>query len=162
MPAAKADLLGVDESGLPLRIGVVQVEVVMIGIFRPEALDVLIQAAAPADYRFAEISPRKLKKKQGEPLTFTLVENPDVAAAVGMSNSRFSTVFAQESGKTFTEYLTWLRIERAKELLQSSEKRSSQIALEIGYNDSHYFSYLFKKNVGMTPGEYRSEKQGGG
>ena len=80
----------------------------------------------------------------------------DVAAAVGMSNSRFSTVFAQESGKTFTEYLTWLRIERAKELLQSSEKRSSQIAFEVGFNDSHYFSYLFKKTVGMTPGEFRS------
>ena len=50
---------------------------------RAPEMDVLIQAAAPADYRFAEISPRKLKKKQGEPLTFTLVENPDVAAAVG-------------------------------------------------------------------------------
>ena len=86
----------------------------------------------------------------------------DVARAVNMSNSRFSTVFAQECGKTFTEYLTGLRLEKAKELLKNTDKRSSQIALEIGYNDSHYFSYLFKKNVGMTPGEYRSEKQGGG
>ncbi len=80
----------------------------------------------------------------------------DAAAAVGMSNSRFSTVFAQESGKTFTEYLTWLRIEKAKELLLTTDRRSSQIALEVGYNDSHYFSYLFKKNVGMTPGEFRA------
>ena len=83
----------------------------------------------------------------------------DAAAAVGMSNSRFSTVFAQECGKTFTEYLTGLRLEKAKELLKNTDRRSSQIALEVGYNDSHYFSYLFKKNVGMTPGEYRSEKQ---
>ncbi len=82
----------------------------------------------------------------------------DVAAAVGMSNSRFSTVFAQESGKTFTEYLTGIRLEKAMELLRTTEKRSSQIAFEVGYNDSHYFSYLFKKNTGLTPGEYRGQK----
>ena len=83
----------------------------------------------------------------------------DVAEHVGMSNSRFSTVFAQESGRTFTEFLTGLRLEKAKELLRETDKRSSQIALEVGYNDAHYFSYLFKKNTGMTPGEYRSRHQ---
>ncbi len=80
----------------------------------------------------------------------------DVARAVGMSCSRFSTVFAQENGKTFTEYLTRLRLEKAKELLRETDRRSSQIALESGYNDAHYFSYIFKKNEGMTPGEYRN------
>ena len=79
----------------------------------------------------------------------------DVARAVNMSNSRFSTVFAQQSGRTFTEYLTGLRLNRAKELLRETEKKSPQIAFEVGYNDAHYFSYLFKKSFGMTPGEYR-------
>ena len=83
----------------------------------------------------------------------------DAARAVGMSESRFSTVFAQESGKTFTEYLTWLRLNRAKELLAGTDKKSAQIALEAGYNDAHYFSYLFKKNLGLTPGEYRAQNQ---
>ncbi len=83
----------------------------------------------------------------------------DVAGAVGMSESRFSTVFAQESGKTFTEYLTTLRLSRARELLAGTDKRSAQIALEVGYNDAHYFSYLFKKNLGLTPGEYRAQNQ---
>ena len=83
----------------------------------------------------------------------------DVAAAVNMSNSRFSTVFAQECGKTFTEYLTMLRLDRAKELLSGTDRRSSQIALDVGYSDAHYFSYMFKKNVGMTPGEYRQQNQ---
>ena len=84
----------------------------------------------------------------------------DVAKAVSMSNSRFSTVFAQQSGKTFTEYLTSLRLNRAKELLRDTDMRSSQIAFEVGYNDAHYFSYLFKKSLGMTPGEYRHQTQG--
>ena len=83
----------------------------------------------------------------------------DVAGAVGMSASRLSTVFAQETGKTFTEYLTGLRLARAKELLTQTDRKSSQIALDAGYNDAHYFSYLFKKNTGMTPGEYRSQNQ---
>ena len=83
----------------------------------------------------------------------------DVANAVGMSESRFSTVFAQENGKTFTEYLTWLRLNRAKELMASTDRKSSLIALDVGYNDAHYFSYLFKKNVGVTPGEYRAQNQ---
>ncbi|MCR4641951.1 MAG: response regulator [Lachnospiraceae bacterium] len=80
----------------------------------------------------------------------------DVAKAVGMSNSRFSTVFSQENGQTFTEYLVYLRLSKAKELLRTTDLRSSQIAFDVGYNDAHYFSYIFKKNAGMTPSEYRS------
>ena len=82
----------------------------------------------------------------------------DAARAAGMSNSRFSTVFSQEMGVTFTEYLTNLRIAKAKELLRATKLRSSEISSEIGYSDRHYFSYLFKKNTGMTPSEYREKK----
>ena len=79
----------------------------------------------------------------------------DAADHVGMSQSHFSTVFAQEPGITFTQYLTGLRIGKARELLAATDKRSSEIAFEVGYNDAHYFSYLFKKNTGLTPSEYR-------
>ncbi len=82
----------------------------------------------------------------------------DVAKEVCMSNSRFSTVFAQETGFTFTEYLTALRIGKAKELLRLTDMRSSQIAFAVGYNDPHYFSYLFKKSTGSTPSEYRRQE----
>ena len=81
----------------------------------------------------------------------------DVAKAVNMSNSRFSTVFSQQSGKTFTEYLIYLRLNKAKELLRTTDMKSSEIAHETGYNDAHYFSYIFKKNTGMTPSEYRAQ-----
>ncbi len=83
----------------------------------------------------------------------------DVAKAVNMSKSRFSTVFSQTTGQTFTEYLIYLRLSKAKELLRTTNIKSSQIAHDTGYNDSHYFSYIFKKNTGMTPSEYRSQYQ---
>ena len=81
----------------------------------------------------------------------------DVAQAACMSNSRFSTVFSQETGMTFTDYLTGLRIGKAKELLQATELKSSEICFAVGYNDRHYFSYLFKKVTGMTPSDYRTD-----
>ena len=79
----------------------------------------------------------------------------DVADAIGLSQSHFSTVFAQETGTTYTQYLTDLRMNRARELLRETGMRSVEIAALVGYHDAHYFSYLFKKNTGMTPGEYR-------
>ena len=84
---------------------------------------------------------------------------PDVADAVNMSKSRFSAVFSQTTGQTFTEYLIHLRLGKAKELLRNTNYKNSQIAHETGYNDSHYFSYIFKKNTGMTPSEYRAQYQ---
>ena len=83
----------------------------------------------------------------------------DVAREVNMSNSRFSTVFSQQSGQTFTEYLMYLRINKAKELLRTTDEKASQKESEVGYNDSHYFSYIFKKNVGITPTDYRNQYQ---
>ncbi len=83
----------------------------------------------------------------------------DVAGEVGMSQSHFSTVFAQETGITFTQYLTALRIGKAKELLSATRMRSSEIAFAVGYNDAHYFSYLFKKQTGVTPSEYRKSNK---
>ncbi|MBR6030164.1 MAG: response regulator [Clostridia bacterium] len=83
----------------------------------------------------------------------------DAANEVGMSQSHFSTIFAQETGITFTQYLTGLRIGKAKELLAGTDMRSSAIAFEVGYNDAHYFSYLFKKTTGMTPSEYRRSER---
>lgn len=83
----------------------------------------------------------------------------DVGEYVGMSDSRFSAVFGQQMGMTFTEYLTTLRMSKAKELLSATAMRSSEIASAVGYNDPHYFSYLFRKQTGVTPSEYRKQIQ---
>lgn len=78
-----------------------------------------------------------------------------VASNVGLSSSYFSTVFRQETGQTFAEYLTHVRMEKAKELLKCTDMKVSEIGYAIGYKDSHYFSYLFKKTQNCTPKEYR-------
>ena len=80
------------------------------------------------------------------------------AHVANVSANHFSALFSQNMGQTFTEYLTGLRMSKAKELLRCTAMRSSEIAGEVGYKDAHYFSYLFKKTQGMTPSEYRKTR----
>lgn len=80
----------------------------------------------------------------------------DVSREVSLSSNHFCTVFTQETGFTFIEYLTELRMQEARELLRMTPLRSMDIAGMVGYADSHYFSYLFKKTVGLTPRDYRA------
>lgn len=79
----------------------------------------------------------------------------EVSGAVEVSANYFSTVFRQEMGMTFTEYVTKKRMDKAKQLLRQTERPSGDIAAEVGFKDPHYFSYVFKKTQGCTPREYR-------
>lgn len=81
----------------------------------------------------------------------------DMAAQANLSASHFSVVFSQEAHQTFKEYLTEIRINKAKELLRMTSLRSADIAYQVGYNDPHYFSSVFKKNTGLSPIEFRSQ-----
>lgn len=81
-----------------------------------------------------------------------------LASHVNFSPNHLSMIFSQQTGKTFIKYLTDLRMNKAKELLRCTGKRSSSIAVEVGYRDPHYFSYLFKKTQGITPTQYRGGK----
>lgn len=82
-----------------------------------------------------------------------------VANVANVSSNHFSALFSQNMGQTFIEYLTSLRMNKAKELLRCTGMRSSEIAGEIGYKDAHYFSYLFKKTQSMTPSDYRKARE---
>ena len=77
------------------------------------------------------------------------------AAFAGLSPNRFSTLFSHEMGMTFIEYLIGKRMERACELLMTTDMKGFEIAYASGYNDPHYFSSTFKKLKGMSPMEYR-------
>lgn len=80
-----------------------------------------------------------------------------VAAYVNLSPNHFSSIFSQEMGQTFIEYLTHERMEKAKEMLRTSSMKTAEIAFAVGYKDSHYFSYLFKKTQECTPKEFRNK-----
>ncbi|MDO4261291.1 MAG: response regulator [Eubacteriales bacterium] len=79
-----------------------------------------------------------------------------VAASVNLSPNHFSTIFSQETGQTFIEFLTAVRMEKAKELLRATSMKTAEIAFAVGYKDPHYFSYLFKKTQECTPREFRA------
>lgn len=81
-----------------------------------------------------------------------------VAREINISANYLSAVFSQEKGITFTEYVTGKRMDRARELLRATDKRSGEIAAAVGYRDPHYFSFLFKKTQGCTPRDYRGGK----
>lgn len=80
----------------------------------------------------------------------------EIAAHVNFSPNHLSMIFSQKKGETLIKFITDYRIQKAKEMLRCTNKKASLIALEVGYKDSHYFSYLFKKATGMTPTQYRS------
>lgn len=79
-----------------------------------------------------------------------------VAQAVNISANYLSALFSQKLGVSFIEYLTQKRITKAKQLLRQSNKRSSEIAYEVGYKDARYFSFVFKKTQGCTPKSFRT------
>lgn len=86
--------------------------------------------------------------------------NPDiclhsVAEEIAFSPNHFSAVFSQECGMTFIEYLTKIRVNQAKKLLRTTKMLSSDICYKTGFNDPHYFSFIFKKTTGISPREYR-------
>jgi two-component system response regulator YesN len=64
-------------------------------------------------------------------------------------------MFKEETGIPVTEYINMARIKKAKELLANTSLKVYEIAYEVGFNDQHYFSSVFKKIVGLSPTEYR-------
>ncbi|MCQ2499238.1 MAG: response regulator [Lachnospiraceae bacterium] len=78
-----------------------------------------------------------------------------LASYVNLSPNHLSMIFSQQTGQSFIKYLTDYRMNKAKEFLKCTGKRSSEIGLEVGYKDPHYFSYIFKKTQGMTPTQFR-------
>lgn len=82
----------------------------------------------------------------------------EVSYYVNVSPYYFSKIFKEGTGENFIEYLTNIRIEKAKELLSNTDYSMKEICVMVGYSDPNYFSRSFKKNVGVTPTEYKEGK----
>lgn len=74
-----------------------------------------------------------------------------------INQSYLSTLFLQETGKNFIKYLTEVRLEKARELLETTQFSTSQVAEFVGYNDRSYFTSVFQKKMGVSPAEYRKK-----
>lgn len=79
----------------------------------------------------------------------------DLASEMNYSEAYFCKIFKQYFKKSFTQYLSELRVEKAKELLRNVTINVKEVSDQVGYRDSNYFTKVFKRIVGITPSEYR-------
>ena len=91
-----------------------------------------------------------VQQHYSEPITLE-----SVCEAVGFSPSYFSALFKRETGENFVRYLTRVRIDRAKELLQQTNLSVSEVCARVGYNDLKHFTQTFKKETSLSPAQYR-------
>lgn len=82
-----------------------------------------------------------------------------VAGVINFSPTYFCRLFKKETGHSFVSYLTFVRIQRSVRLLRHTNYTIEQIAFDLGFNTSSYFSTIFKKVVGLSPSEYRATKE---
>jgi len=100
-----------------------------------------------------ERSVHYMKEQIDTPFTMT-----EVAEFMNMNPSYFSRYFKEEMGVSFIEYVKKVKVERAKELLTTSNMRIYEISSALGYSSVQYFSTLFKSITGVTPQEYKNRK----
>ena len=99
------------------------------------------------------IAVKFLKENYAKPIILT-----DAANAAGVSENYLSHIFAIATGKTFVTYLTELRLIYAKKLLSNGcNEKIAKVASDCGFNDEKYFIKLFKRYIGVSPGEYRNK-----
>lgn len=87
-----------------------------------------------------------------------LLSTKEISDYASLSASYACTIFKNETGQTLNQYLTELRLEKAKELLTDPRNNVADVATLVGYNDSNYFGKAFKKYTGVSPSEYRDNR----
>lgn len=117
-------------------------------------LDLSSASAMTAPYCPIEASLRYIHSAYNQRLSI-----PDLAAMDNLSNSRYIVVFKRHTGSSPTAYINALRIKTAKELLLSTDMSVKQVGISVGYSDPHFFSRIFKKQVGLSPMEYKNEQK---
>lgn len=108
------------------------------------------QAQPESESRVMRIAKQYIDEHYAEPVTLKTV-----ADLVGFNPTYFSTRFGADNGKTFLEHLTDVRIEKAKELLRTTNNSVAAICQAVGYTDVSHFTALFKKSTDLRPSVYR-------
>ena len=85
----------------------------------------------------------------------------DVANEVGLTPSYLSNLLKKDTGKSYSEYLINLRIEKAKNLIKTTAYKMYEISEMVGYPNTFYFTRLFKRETGLTPGEFKKQESAG-
>lgn len=83
------------------------------------------------------------------------VSREDLARHVGLSDDYLTSCFHKELGMTPVAYLNRYRVQQAKQLLTYTHKSITDIALDVGFSSSSYFSRIFRRETGMSPEAYR-------
>ena len=78
-----------------------------------------------------------------------------VAGYIGLNEKYFSSRFTKEEGTTFSNYLTEVRIRKARELMDKTDLKMYEISQQVGYNNVEHFTRVFKKVCRVSPGSYR-------
>ena len=107
------------------------------------------------DRRQAEKKPIRAAKQYIQENYMRPLTLEEVADQVGFNASYFSTLFKKESGQNFQEYLSEVRMNRAKELLKETNRNVAAICSDVGYSDLKHFTQSFKKFTGLKPNEFR-------
>ena len=103
-----------------------------------------------------EVAQEHIQKGYGDPE----ISLEKVASQVGLTTTYFSSLFKKETGESFVEYLTRVRMEEAMRRLKETDEKIYVIAEQTGYPDPGYFSHVFKKRYGFSPIQCRRERQG--
>ncbi|MCL1949522.1 MAG: AraC family transcriptional regulator [Turicibacter sp.] len=93
-----------------------------------------------------------VKQNYHEPITLD-----DVCEQLSLNKNYFCTLFKNNTGQTFNNYLNHLRVEQAKKLLKASKESIIDISLQVGFNNHTHFSQTFKKLAGLTPTQFRNQ-----
>ncbi|MCE5235866.1 MAG: response regulator [Clostridiaceae bacterium] len=104
----------------------------------------------------AEKAARFIAERYGE----SSLSAEDVCAHLHVSRSYFFEVFKKEMGRSFVQYLTDVRMERALDLLRDPEMKTITVAYAVGYEEPNYFSHVFKRRFGVTPARFRRQETG--
>lgn len=103
-----------------------------------------------------EVAKQYMEKEYGDPD----ISLEKVAGRVGLTPTYFSSLFKKETGESFVEYLTKVRMEEAIRRLKDTDEKIYVIAEKTGYPDAGYFSHVFKKRFGFSPIQCRREHRG--